>query len=149
MAWLGLGRRNRKRSCSGGTTSAISWAAAPRPLDVDIFLPPMFRNSYGTLSGGSRAKTSRALASARSRDPPAVDRSLPHGSIVTPNRDHWAAHSRFQPSFPLPPKGDIQPGVPQPRAHVTSCSRHSKYTRSPSQFVTIVVPTLPQFGQTT
>ena len=40
--------------------------------------------------------------------------------------DHWAAHSRFQPSFPVPPNGESQPDVPQPRAQVTSCSRHSK-----------------------
>src|SRR6185369_12835535 len=145
----GRGRMNRNRSCSGGTTSAISWAAAPRPFEVDISLPPLFRNSYGTVSGGSRSKISRAIASARSRDPPAVERSLPHGSIVTPKSDHWAAHSRFQPSLPVPPNGEIQPDVPQPRAHVTSCSRHSKNTRSPSHWVTIVVPILPQFGQTT
>src|SRR6478609_1346437 len=101
----------------------------------------MLRNSYGTFSGGSRSKTSRAIASERSREPPAVERSLPHGSIVTPNSDHWAAHSRFQPSLPLPPNGEVQPDVPQPFAQVTSCSRHSKKTRSPSHFVTIVVPT--------
>ena len=102
MAWFGRGRRNRKRSCSGGMTSAIVCAAAPRPLEVDIFLPPMLRNSYGTLSGGSRSNTSRAIASRRSREPPAVERSLPHGSMVTPKSDHWAAHSRFQGSFAAP-----------------------------------------------
>ena len=32
IAWLGRGRRNRKRSCSAGSTSAIVWAAAPVPL---------------------------------------------------------------------------------------------------------------------
>ena len=106
-------------------TSTISWAAAPSPLEVDIFLPPMLMNSYGTLSGGSRSKTSRAIASERSRDPPAVERSLPHGSIVTPNSDHWAAHSRFHGSFARPPNGDVQPEWPQPVAHVTSRSRHS------------------------
>ena len=106
-------------------TSTISWAAAPRPFDVDIFLPPMLRNSYGTLSGGSRSNTSRAMASLRSRDPPAVERSLPHGSMVTPNSDHWAAHSRFQGSFAAPPNGEIQPDEPQPRAHVTRFGRHS------------------------
>src|SRR3990170_6740272 len=106
-------------------------AAAPRPLDVDIFLPPILRNSYGTLSGGSRSKISRAIASDRSREPPAVERSLPHGSIVTPRIDHWAAHSRFQGSFAAPPNGEIQPLVPQPRAQVTSSLRHSKWTCSP------------------
>src|SRR6186997_3454963 len=111
-------------------------AAAPRPLEVDIFLPPMLRNSYGTLSGGSRSNTSRAIASDRSREPPAVDRSLPQGSIVTPNSDHCAAHSRFQGSFPLPPNGLIQPDVPQPWAHVTRSARHSKETSSPFQSVT-------------
>ena len=130
-------------------TSTISWAAAPRPFEVDIFLPPMLMNSYGTLSGGSRSKTSRAIASERSRDPPAVERSLPHGSIVTPNSDHWAAHSRFHGSFARPPNGDTQPEWPQPVAHVTSCARHSYLTSSPSQSVTIVVPILPQFSQTT
>ena len=130
-------------------TSTISWAAAPRPLEVDIFLPPMLRNSYGTLSGGSRSKTSRAIASDRSRDPPAVERSLPQGSIVTPNSDHWAAHSRFQGSFARPPNGATQPEWPQPRAQSTRCSRHSKNTRSPSHFVTIVVPILPQLSQMT
>ena len=99
-------------------TSTIVCAAAPRPLDVDIFLPPMLRNSYGTLSGGSRSNTSRAIASERSREPPAVERSLPPGSIVTPKSDHWAAHSRFQGSFAAPPNGLIQPDEPQPRAHV-------------------------------
>src|SRR3954454_19490704 len=89
------------------------------------------------------------MASARSRDPPAVERSLPHGSRVTPKRDHCAAHSRFQPSLLLPPNGETQPDDPQPRAQVTSRSRHSKNTRSPSHSVTIVVPTLPQVGQTT
>jgi hypothetical protein len=96
-----------------------------RPFDVDIFLPPMFRNSYGILSGGSRSKTSRAIASDRSREPPAVARSLPFGSIVTPKCDHCAAHSRFQGSFALPPNGEIQPLSPQPRAQATSDVRHS------------------------
>ena len=100
-------------------------AAVPRPFEVDIFLPPTFRNSYGTLIGGSRSNTSRAIASDRSRDPPAVARSLPHGSIVTPNSDHCAAHSRFQGSFARPPNGEIQPDAPQPRAQVTSSARHS------------------------
>ena len=149
IAWFGRGRRNRKRSCSGGMTSAIVWAAAPTPLELDIFLPPRLRNSYGTLSGGSRSNTSRAIASLRSREPPAVDRSLPPGSMVTPNSDHWAAHSRFQGSFAAPPNGLIQPDVPQPCAQVTRSARHSKKTFSPSQSVTIVVPTFPQFGQTT
>src|SRR5262249_30223536 len=101
------------------------------------------------LSGGSRSNTSRAIASDRSREPPAVARSLPHGSIVTPNSDHWAAHSRFQGSLAAPPYGLIQPLWPQPRAQVTRSGRHSWYTRSPSQWVTIVVPTFPQFGQIT
>src|SRR5215218_11469369 len=121
----------------------MRWAAVPRPFEVDIFLPPTLRNSYGTLIGGSRSKTSRAIASERSREPPAVARSLPHGSIVTPNSDHWAAHSRFQGSLAAPPNGAIQPELPQPLAHVTSSARHSKYACSPSHFVTIVVPTLP------
>jgi hypothetical protein len=117
-----------------------------RPFEVDIFLPPMLMNSYGTLSGGSRSKTSRAIASDRSRDPPAVERSLPHGSIVTPNSDHWAAHSRFQGSFAGRRTGDPA-GRPQPVAHVTRSRRHSNETaRRPSRS-TIVVPTLPQFGQ--
>src|ERR1041385_1898930 len=99
--------------------------------------------------GGSRSKTSRAMASERSREPPAVARSLPHGSIVTPNSDHCAAHSRFQGSFAAPPNGESQPDEPHPRAHVTRSARHSKKTFSPSHFVTIVVPTLPQVGQIT
>ncbi len=119
IAWFGRGRRNRKRSCSGGTTSAIVWAAAPLPFEVDILRPPMLRNSYATLSGGSRSYTSRAIASDRSRDPPAVERSLPHGSMVTPNSDHCAAHSRFHGSFAAPPNGEIRPVVPQPLAQVT------------------------------
>ena len=101
------------------------------------------------MSGGSRSKTSRAMASERSREPPAVDRSLPHGSMVTPKSDHWAAHSTFQGSLPVPPNGEIQPDVPQPVAQVTRSARHSKKTRSPSHFVTIVVPTLPHVGQMT
>ncbi|GIW20855.1 MAG: hypothetical protein KatS3mg065_1151 [Chloroflexota bacterium] len=125
MAWFGRGRMKRKRSCSGGTTSAISWAAAPRPREVDIFRPPRLTNSYGTLSGGSRSKTSRAMASERSRDPPAVERSLPQGSMVTPKMLHWAAHSRFQGSFARPPKGDVQPLIPQPFAQATRFGRHS------------------------
>ena len=149
IAWFGLGRRNSSRSCSGGTTSAIRWAGVPLPFEVDILRPPMFRNSYGTLIGGSRSNTSRAIASDRSRDPPAVARSLPHGSIVTPNSDHCAAHSRFHGSFARPPKGEIQPCVPQPRAQVTRSARHSKYTSSPFHSVTIVVPTRPQEGQMT
>ena len=63
--------------------------------------------------------------------------------------DHWAAHSRFHGSFAVPPNGLIQPDVPQPCAQVTRSARHSKKTFSPSQSVTIVVPTLPQVGQTT
>src|SRR3990170_2161277 len=110
-------------------------AAAPRPFEVDIFLPPILRNSYGTLSGGSRSNTSRAIASERSREPPAVERSLPHGSIVTPRSDHWAAHSRFQGSFAAPPNGEIQPFAPHPCAQVTRALRHSKYTCSPFQSV--------------
>ena len=85
-------------SCSGGTTLPMAWAAAPRPLDVDIFRPPMLRNSYGKLSGGSRSKTSRLIASDRSREPPAVARSLPlglwsprTGSTAQPTRGSTAA----------------------------------------------------------
>src|SRR5215203_6694620 len=89
------------------------------------------------------------MASERSREPPAVDRSFPPGSMVTPKIDHWAAHSRFQGSLALPPKGLIVPLVPQPRAQVTRSGRHSKLTCSPSHAVTIVVPTLPQVGQMT
>src|SRR4051812_12427718 len=109
----------------------------------------MLRNSYGTLSGGSRSKTSRAIASDRSREPPAVDRSLPHGSIVTPKNDHWAAHSRFQGSFARPANGETRPVQPQPVAHVTRSFRHSTWTVCPSQSVANVVPTLPQLGQMT
>ena len=130
-------------------TSAMVCAAAPRPFEVDIFLPSTLRNSYGTLIGGSRSKTSRAIASERSRDPPAVERSFPHGSMVTPKMPHWAAHSRFHPSFAQPPNGEIQPLRPQLRAHFTRSGRHSYQTRSPSHLVTIVVPTRPQFSQMT
>src|SRR6185503_399488 len=149
IAWFGRGRRNSSRSCSGGTTSVICVAVAPSPLDVDIFRPPIFRNSYGTLIGGSRSNTSRAIASERSRDPPAVARSLPHGSIVTPNSDHCAAHSRFHGSLAAPPNGEAQPDDPQPFAHVTRSGRHSKNTFCPSHFETIVVPTRPHVGQMT
>ena len=101
------------------------------------------------LSGGSRSKTSLAMASDRSREPPAVARSLPFGSMVTPKSDHCAAHSRFHGSLVVPPNGEIQPLSPQPVAHVTRSGRHSNRTRSPSHSVTIVVPTFPQFGQMT
>ena len=77
----------------------------------------MLRNSYGTLRGGSRSKTSRAIASQRSRDPPAVARSLPQPSIVTPKWLHLAAQSTLKGSLAAPPNGAIQPVVPQPRAH--------------------------------
>src|SRR3954447_20698391 len=89
------------------------------------------------------------MASLRSRDPPRVERSLPHGSIVTPKSDHCAAHSRFHGSLAAPPKGETQPLTPQPRAQVTRSGRHSKWTFSPSHFVAIVVPTRPQFEQIT
>ena len=69
--------------------------------------------------------------------------------MVTPNSDHWAAHSRFHGSLAAPPNGEIQPLVPQPVAHSTCLTRHSKWTSSPFQSVTIVVPTLPQLGQMT
>ena len=147
IALSGRGRTNRNRVCSGGTISVNRWAAAPRPFEVDIFRPPMLRNSYGKLSGGSRSKTSRAIASERSRDPPAVARSLPLGSIVTPNRLHCAAHSRFQGSFAVPPNGDTRPVQPQPVAHSTRSGRQATATVSPSQSDAIVVPTLPQLGQ--
>ena len=124
------------------------WAAAPRPLDVDIFLPAMLRNSYGKLSGGSRSKTSRAMALLRSREPPAVARSLPFGSIVTPNRLHCAAHSRFQGSLPVPPNGETRPVQPQPVAHSTRSARQATATVSPSQSDAMVVPTRPQLGHT-
>ena len=124
-------------------------AAAPRPFEVDILRPPMLRNSYGKLRGGSRSKTSRAIAFDRSRDPPAVARSLPLGSIVTPNRLHCAAHSRFQGSFALPPNGLTRPVQPQPVAHSTRSGWHAMATVSPSQSDAIVVPTLPQLGQMT
>ena len=149
MADSGRLRTNRKRSCSGGMTWPIVCAAAPTPFEVDIFRPPRFRNSYGKLSGGWRSNTSRAIASDRSRDPPAVARSLPLGSIVTPNRLHWAAHSRFHGSLAVPPNGAIRPVQPQPTAHVTRSGRHATDTVSPSQSDAIVVPTLPQPGQTT
>src|SRR5262245_2087470 len=140
---------NRHRVCSAGTISVNRWAAAPRPFEVDIFLPAMFRNSYGKLSGGSRSYTSRAIALLRSLEPPAVARSLPLGSIVTPNRLHCAAHSRFQGSFAAPPNGLTRPDQPQPFAHATRSGLHSTLTVSPSQSLAIVVPTLPQLGQTT
>src|SRR5215207_6968323 len=101
------------------------------------------------LIGGSRSKTSRAMASERSREPPAVARSLPFGSMVTPNSDHCAAHSRFHGSFAAPANGETHPLVPHPRAHVTRSGRHWKKTFSPSHSETIVVPTFPQVGQMT
>ena len=57
------------------------------------------------LSGGSRSKTRRLIASARSREPPAVARSLPQPSIVAPVRPQRAAQSTFQTSFARPPNG--------------------------------------------
>ena len=71
------------------------------------------------------------------------------GSIVTPNRLHCAAHSRFQGSFAAPPNGATRPVQPQPTAQSTRSRRHSTATVSPSQSEEIVVPTLPQFGHTT
>ena len=147
MAPFGRWRTNRKRSCSGGSTSAIAWAA-PRPFEVDIFLPPMFRNSYGTLSGGSRSNTSRAIASLRSRDPPAVARSLPqldrHAEqpplrrpLEVPRQLRGAAERR-DPARPAAAR--------RPRHEV---GLHATATVSPSQSVASVVPTLPQFGQMT
>ena len=65
---------------------------------------PRLRNSYGMLSGGSRSKTCRLIASARSREPPAVARSLPQPSIVAPIRPQRAAQSTFQTSLARPPK---------------------------------------------
>ena len=143
----GRWRTNRNRTCSGGTTLPMVWAAAPRPFDVDIFLPPMLRNSYGKLSGGSASKTSRLMALLRSREPPAVARSFPFGSMVTPNRLHCAAHSRFQGSLAAPPKGEMRPVQPQPVAHSTRSARQATETVSPSQSDAIVVPILPQVGQ--
>ncbi len=106
----GGGGRTGTAAARAGRPGRSCGRRRPRPLDVDIFLPPMLRNSYGKLSGGSRSNTSRAMALDRSREPPAVARSLPLGSIVTPNRLHWAAHSRFQGSFAAPPNGAIRPG---------------------------------------
>ena len=125
IAVFGLGRRKRSRSCSGGMTSAIWVADAPSPFEVDIFRPRMLRNSYGTLRGGSLPNTSRAMASERSREPPAVDRSLPAGSMVTPNRSHLAAQSTLYGSLARPPNGETSPLWPQPVAHVTRSGRHS------------------------
>ena len=104
---------------SAAAASAISCAAAPAPRDVLILRPPMFRNSYGTLSGGSRSNTRRLMASARSREPPAVARSLPQPSIVAPVRPQRAAQSTFQTSLARPPKGEVRPWWPQPVAHST------------------------------
>ena len=93
--------------------------AAPSPFEVDIFLPPTFRNSYMTLIGGSRSNTSREMASLRSRDPPFVPRSLPQPSMVTPINDHLAAHSTLNGIFAFPPNGASRPSWPQPCAHFT------------------------------
>src|SRR5687767_8034908 len=113
------------RSCSGGMTSATCAADAPSPFEVDIFLPPMLRNSYGTFRGGSLPNTSRAIALDRSREPPFVERSLPAGSMVTPNRSHFAAQSTLYGSLAWPPNGETSPTCPQPRAQVTRSGRHS------------------------
>ena len=68
--------------------------------------------------------------------------------MVTPNRLHCAAHSRFQGSLAAPPNGAIRPVQPQPVAHSTRSARQSTATVSPSQSVAIVVPTFPQLGHT-
>ena len=58
----GGGGRTGTAAARAGSTSPMVCAAAPTPFEVDIFLPPMLRNSYGKLSGGSRSNTSRAIA---------------------------------------------------------------------------------------
>ena len=63
----------------------------------------------GCSSGGSWSKTRRAIASARSRDPPAVARSLPQPSIVAPTRPQRAAQSTFQTILARPPNGETRP----------------------------------------
>ena len=126
IAWFGRGRRNRKRSCSGGMTSTISWAAAPRPLEVDIFLPPMLRNSYGDVE---RRLALEHLAGDRIA---AVARAAGGREVLAAGLD---GHAEQRPlGRPLEVPGQLRrpaerarssPDAPQPCAHVTRSWRHS------------------------
>src|ERR1035437_7757078 len=89
------------------------------------------------------------MASERSRDPPAVARSLPQPSIVTPSRPHFAAHSRFQGSLARPPSGETRPSWPQPFAQATMSGLHWYASVEPSQPIAYVVPILPHCSQIT
>ena len=72
-----------------GTLVAPGKLAFPALPAVRVPTTPhrAYRSDYGP------AFVSRGIVS---REPPAVARSFPQGSIVTPRRLHWAAHSRFQ-----------------------------------------------------
>jgi hypothetical protein len=119
------------------------------PSEDFILRPPTRRNSYGRLRGGVTSKTSRASASERSRDPPAVARSLPAASIVTPKSRHFATQWRFHGSFARPPNGATRPEAPHPVAHATSSGSHRYATVSPSQSLAAVVPIRPHVSHTT
>ena len=63
------------------------------------------------MAGGSRSKTSRLMASLRSRLPPFVARSLPQPSMLTSNRLHLAAQSTLNGQLGAPGEGRHAPLV--------------------------------------
>src|SRR5216117_2936862 len=92
-------------------------------FDELILAPPTRKNSYGIFFGGSSLKMALRHAAATSREPPLVVWSLPAPSMSTPNVCHFATHSSFHGSFPLPSNGEMAPEWPQPRAHATRSGR--------------------------
>ena len=125
IALLGRWRRNRKRVRVGRQDLRDLVRRGARALGRAHLLAADVEELVGMLSGGSRSKTRREIASARSREPPAVARSLPQPSIVAPTRPQRAAQSTFQTILARPPKGETRPLKPQPVAHSTRSARHS------------------------
>jgi hypothetical protein len=149
IAWFGRGRRNRSRAARRHDLGDL-WRRAPRPFEVDIFLPPMLRNSYGTLIGGSRSNTSRAIASERSREPPG------RGEVLAAWLDRHPEQRPLRGPFEVPrqlrraaitARPSRRPAAAGPRSR-TLPTLEERPSRRPN-FVTIVVPTRPQVGQMT
>ena len=150
IAWLGRGRRKRSRSCSGGTTSAISVAAAPRPLrrahlaaaDVEELVDEVQRRL--AVEDLARDRVG-AVAGAAAR-----------GEVLAVRLDGDAEQAPLR--RPVDVERQLRPaaerrdlaGVAAAGRPADEVGRHAyERPRSASQPVTIVVPILPQVSQIT
>ena len=148
MAWFGRGRRKSRRSCSGGRTSTIWWAAAPRPLRRRHLAPADVQELVGHVAGRLAVED---LAGDRVRP---VARAARGCQVLAARLDRHAEERPLGGPLQVPWQlgGALERRDPSRRARSpppTSRSRagiRRRPWRRPSH-VASVVPIRPQVGQ--